>query len=137
MRKSVWSYTNCLETSRHLCPRLFPDFQTAPESSNVACFSDGTTFEPPPSTGPNGGPVGYNSSGNKVEYIIETDDDDLPFVCANVLRRNGRAIVDAYNDLRFHVSRLHKAPYFSAHGISRAPTVSASDHREWEEGGDT
>ena len=110
-----------------LMPESILGFQPAQEPSNVACRSDGTTFEPPPSTGPNGGPVGYNSSGDKVEYVIETDDDDLPFICENVLRRNDRTIVDAYNDLRLHVSRLHKARYFSAHGISQVPAVSASD----------
>ena len=48
------------------------------------------------SRGPNGHPVAYNTTGDKVELIPATEDEpawELP------LRRNDQRISDAYNDL--------------------------------------
>jgi hypothetical protein len=50
------------------------------------------------STGPNGGLVGYNSNGDKVEHLLVdgVEDDDL-VLSENILRRSDRTIMEAYD----------------------------------------
>jgi len=89
--------------------------------SNLATSQDPLT---PDSRGPNGHPVTYNATGEKVELIPESDDESASEL---VIRRNDQAISDAYSELWDKVwwVRHH------AHGepeVGRAPAREVELH---------
>lgn len=79
-------------------PSLPPGFFSCLEPFNVR-YINGSIETIPASVGPNGGPVGYNSGGAKVEIVPGEDfgcDDEF---CENILRRSDQDILAIFNVL--------------------------------------
>jgi len=108
---------------RHVTPDAVPDFSPTHERFNVV-WRDGQVCNLPPTVGPNGGPVGYNSSGDKVEYLFNDDMEDSLFLEENILRRNDRAILEAYDELWYRVWGLRRECLGGAPAPSREPPPS-------------
>ena len=91
-------------------PSLPPGFLPCHERYNVR-YINGSVDEIPSSVGPNGGPVGYNKRGDKVEIVPGEDFGSDDEFAENILRRSDEDILAIYNLLWDRIRTAVHPPY--------------------------